>query len=67
MVTVESATSLGLTAAYKEDNIPLNTDHSALVKYESRWQDGYSIVKERLKLLVTEAKQEVSKQFEEST
>ncbi|KAL5049509.1 hypothetical protein BDW71DRAFT_204766 [Aspergillus fruticulosus] len=64
MVTEKSVTSLGLTATYKEDNIPLNTDHSGLVKFESRSQEEYSIVKERLKILVTEAKQEVSKQFE---
>jgi hypothetical protein len=66
MVTEKSATSLGLTATYKEDNIPLNTDHSGLVKYESRSQEEYSIVKGRLKILVTEAKQKVSKRFEES-
>ncbi|KAL4962580.1 uncharacterized protein BDV14DRAFT_178258 [Aspergillus stella-maris] len=66
MVTEKSATSLGLTATHKEDNIPLNTDHSGLVKYESRIQEEYSIVKGRLKILVTEAKQKVSERFEES-
>ena len=67
MVTEKSATSLGLTATHNEDNIPLNTDHSGLVKYETRSQEEYSIVKGRLKILVTEAKQEVSKRFEKST
>ncbi|KAL4744228.1 NACHT domain-containing protein [Aspergillus terricola var. indicus] len=66
MVTEKSATSLGLTATHKEDNIPLNTDHSGLVKYETRSQEEYSIVKGRLKILVTGAKQEVSKRFEET-
>ncbi|KAL4744299.1 hypothetical protein BDW72DRAFT_188841, partial [Aspergillus terricola var. indicus] len=66
MVTEKLATSLGLTATHKEDNIPLNTDHSGLVKYETRSQEEYSIVKGRLKILVTEAKREVSKWFEKS-
>ncbi|KAL4734345.1 hypothetical protein BDV11DRAFT_212893 [Aspergillus similis] len=65
MVTEKSATSLGLTATHEEDNISLSTDHSGLVKYESRSHDDYSIVKKRLKTLVTEAKQKVRERFEE--
>lgn len=48
-----------------EDNIPLNTDHSGLVKYDSRNQGDYTIVRERLMRLVAEAKQEVAKRFAE--
>lgn len=66
MVTQKSATSTGLTAVADENNIPLNTDHSGLVKYESRNQDEYSIVKERLKTLADEAKLEVAKRFPEN-
>jgi hypothetical protein len=66
MVTQKSATSTGLTAVADGNNIPLNTDHSGLVRYESRIQDEYSIVKERLKTLVDEAKLEVGKRFPEN-
>ncbi|KAL8907863.1 MAG: hypothetical protein Q9171_005688 [Xanthocarpia ochracea] len=65
MVTEKSATSTGLTAIADEYNIPLNTDHSGLVKYKSRSQDDYCIVKERLKKLVAQAKGEVGKRFAE--
>lgn len=67
MVTEKSATSTGLTATADKENIPLNTDHSGLVKYESRSQEEYSIVKERLKTLVAEAKREVGKRFTENS
>ncbi|ERF76578.1 hypothetical protein EPUS_05851 [Endocarpon pusillum Z07020] len=63
MVTQKSATSTGLTAPADENNIPLNMDHSGLVKYESRSQDEYSIVKGKLKTLVAEAKREVGRRF----
>ncbi|KAI4154500.1 MAG: hypothetical protein LQ340_001657 [Diploschistes diacapsis] len=65
MVTQESATSTGLTAAGGENNIPLNTDHSGLVKYQSRSQEEYKIVKSKLSILVDEAKQEVCRRFTE--
>ncbi|KAL8992233.1 MAG: hypothetical protein Q9188_007635, partial [Gyalolechia gomerana] len=65
MVTEKSATSTGLTAPAEEYNIPLNTDHSGLVKYKSRSQDEYSIVKGKLKRLVAQAKWEVGKRFAE--
>jgi len=62
MVTQKSATSAGLTAVADENNISLNTDHSGLVKYETRTQVEYSIVKAKLKALVAEAKREVGRQ-----
>ena len=65
MVTQNSAISTGLTAAGDENNIPLNTDHSGLVKYQSRSQEEYIIVKWKLKILVDEAKQEASRRFTE--
>lgn len=67
MVTEKSATSTGLTAPAEEYNIPLNTDHSGLVKYKSRSQDEYSIVKGKLKRLVAQAKWEVGKRFAEKS
>lgn len=63
LVTEKSATSTGLTATAEEYNIPLNTDHSGLVKYESRNQEEYSIVKEKLKIFVADAKREVGRRF----
>ncbi|KAL8939772.1 MAG: hypothetical protein Q9211_002590 [Gyalolechia sp. 1 TL-2023] len=65
MVTEKSATSTGLTATAEEHNIALNTDHSGLVKYKSRNQEEYIIVKANLKTLVTDAKREVGKRFAE--
>jgi hypothetical protein len=65
LVTEKSATSTGLVAAADEDNIPLNTDHSGLVKYSSRNQSDYIIVRERLGRLANEAKLEVPKRFDE--
>lgn len=63
MVTPKSAMSTGLTAMADEDNIPLNKDHSGLVKYESRSDDEYMIVKERVRSLVAKAGREVAKRF----
>ncbi|KAI0125986.1 hypothetical protein BJ170DRAFT_633363 [Xylariales sp. AK1849] len=54
MVTKKSATSTGLTAIADEDNIPLDVDHSGLVKYDSRSQEEYAVVRERLSTLVSE-------------
>ncbi|KAM5359278.1 hypothetical protein ACJA88_015171 [Fusarium oxysporum] len=65
LVTEKSTTSTGLVAMADEDNIALNTDHSGLVKYDSRNQGDYTIVRERLMRLVAEAKQEVAKRFAE--
>ncbi|KAK8132019.1 hypothetical protein PG999_000192 [Apiospora kogelbergensis] len=55
MVTKKSATSTGLTAVPDEDIIPLDADHSGLVKFESRRDDAYVVVKERIKSLVSGA------------
>ncbi|GKU07362.1 unnamed protein product, partial [Fusarium langsethiae] len=65
LVTEKSASSIGLVAVAEEDKVPLNTDHSGLVKYESRSQDDYTIVRERLRRLVDEARLEVAKRFAE--
>ncbi|KAK8862170.1 Protein SERAC1 [Apiospora arundinis] len=53
MVTRKSATSTGLTAVADEDIIPFDADHSGLVKFESRREDAYIVVKERIKSLVS--------------
>jgi hypothetical protein len=55
MVTQKSATSTGLIAAADENNFSLNTDHSGLVKYESKIKYEYSVVKEKLNVLGAEA------------
>ncbi|KAM5342908.1 hypothetical protein ACJ41O_013874 [Fusarium nematophilum] len=65
LVTERSTTSTGLVVMADEDNIALNTDHSGLVKYDSSNQGDYTIVRERLRRLVNEAKQEVAKRFAE--
>ncbi|KAJ5900022.1 hypothetical protein N7495_004766 [Penicillium taxi] len=59
LVTEKSAISTGLY----EDKISLNTDHSGLVKYSSRNQADYLIVKERLQRLVRDAKVKVAERF----
>jgi hypothetical protein len=66
MVTRVSATSTGLVAVADEDNIALDTDHYGLVKYESKSQGPYPIVKERLKILVREGKDKVAERFAEN-
>ncbi|SPO05328.1 uncharacterized protein DNG_08015 [Cephalotrichum gorgonifer] len=63
LVTEKSATNIGLVANADEDNIALNTDHSGLVKYESRGQVEYTIVRERLRWLIDKAKEKVPKRF----
>ncbi|POR38318.1 Uncharacterized protein TPAR_01489 [Tolypocladium paradoxum] len=65
LVTDKSATSTGLVAVADEDNIALNKDHSDLVKYDSQSQGEYTVVRERIKRLVDEAKLEVAKRFAE--
>jgi hypothetical protein len=67
MVTQKSATSTGLTAAADENNIALNTDHSGLVKYESRTQDDYNVVKGKIKTLVAKAIREVDRHFADNS
>ena len=63
MLTEQSATSTGLTATADENNIPLPTDHSGLVKYESRVVEEYSIVNDKLRVLVLEAITAVDKRM----
>ncbi|KAF9872960.1 ankyrin repeat domain-containing protein [Colletotrichum karsti] len=55
MVTRKSATSTGITGVSEEDNIPLEEDHSGLVKFQSRGQDAYSVVRERIRSFVSKA------------
>ncbi|WQF89374.1 hypothetical protein CDEST_14388 [Colletotrichum destructivum] len=55
MVTRKSATSTGLTVVPDEDIVPLDADHSGLVKFESRRDDAYVVVKERINSLVSGA------------
>jgi hypothetical protein len=50
-----------------EDNVPMNADHSGLVKYPYKNQGDYPIVREKLRRLVDEAKPEVSKRFTEQS
>lgn len=63
LVTEKSATSTGLMAAADENNVPVATDHAGLVKFQSRSQNEYSIVRSKLKQLVLEARAEVGKRF----
>ncbi|EJP61221.1 Ankyrin repeat-containing protein [Beauveria bassiana ARSEF 2860] len=65
LVTEKSASSIGLVAVAEEDKVPLNTDHSGLVKYESKIQDNYTIVREWLRRFVDEARPEVARRFVE--
>lgn len=55
MVTRKSATSTGLTAVPDEDIVSLDADHSGLVKFESRSDESYVGVKERIKILTSGA------------
>ena len=54
MVTEKSATSTGLTATADEDNISFDKDHSGLVKYESKHDQEYRIVKEKVRSLLAD-------------
>ncbi|KZL75278.1 ankyrin repeat-containing protein [Colletotrichum tofieldiae] len=60
LVTRNSATCTGLVVMAKEDNIPLDTDHSGLVKYQSISQGFYLVVADRIGRLVDETKKEVT-------
>ncbi|KAI0163841.1 hypothetical protein GGR57DRAFT_497931 [Xylariaceae sp. FL1272] len=60
MVTKKSATSIGITAAASEDNVPVEADHSGLVKFGSRWQGTYLTVKTRIERLATQGVQVIS-------
>ncbi|TDZ35774.1 Protein SERAC1 [Colletotrichum spinosum] len=47
MVTKKSATSTGVTGVSENDVIPLEADHSGLVKFESRGQDTYLVMMQK--------------------
>ncbi|KAK2031148.1 hypothetical protein LX32DRAFT_637474 [Colletotrichum zoysiae] len=55
MVTRSSATISGLNVMSDEEIVPLDADHSGLVKFESRRDDAYVVVKERIGSLVSSA------------
>jgi hypothetical protein len=63
LVIEKSATSIGLVAVADKDNVSLNIDYSGLVKFSSRSQGDYPIVRERLRRLIIEAKAKVAKRF----
>ncbi|KAI0010398.1 hypothetical protein F4779DRAFT_616681 [Xylariaceae sp. FL0662B] len=65
MVTEKSATSTGLTAVPDEDNIGFDTDHSGLVKYDSRTRGLYPIVRGRLEMLIQDATR-IARQFQDN-
>ncbi|KAK1977787.1 hypothetical protein LZ30DRAFT_730850, partial [Colletotrichum cereale] len=65
LVTEKSATATGLVAVADEDNIPLNADHSGLVKYSSRGQGDYPTVTRRIVVCVERAKLDVPRRFAE--
>ncbi|ORY62117.1 uncharacterized protein BCR38DRAFT_347066 [Pseudomassariella vexata] len=66
MVTRQSATSTGITAAADEDNIAFETDHSGLVKYDSRGIGSYPIVRNRIEKLVSEGSRRVAARFSDN-
>jgi hypothetical protein len=51
MVTRESATRIGVLDKF-HNQLPMDTDHSGLVKFESKLDDRYLMVASRLKGLV---------------
>lgn len=55
LVTEKSATSTGLTAVSDETNISFDTDHTGLLKYESRSSTCYRISSGKLQAMVKEA------------
>ncbi|KAI3333095.1 hypothetical protein F4824DRAFT_491112 [Ustulina deusta] len=63
LVTQESATTIGVVSAAQEDNIPLHTDHSGLVKYDSMNGQPYTIVSGRLQRIIDKARDVVAERF----
>jgi hypothetical protein len=59
MVTEESATKTGLSDRF-DKKIPLNRDHSGLVKFESRNDGDYEVVMQKIKTWTAEAPQRVA-------
>jgi hypothetical protein len=62
MVTKESATRIGLHDKY-HDQLPLDTDHSGLVKFNSRYQHPYTVVWPRIEILVEKANTVIRDRF----
>jgi hypothetical protein len=62
LVTEESATRTGLPDIFHQ-HIPLNEDHSGLVKFESPSHGSYEIVMQKIRKYVVEAPKAVSKRF----
>jgi hypothetical protein len=56
MVTEESATRTGLSDRF-DRKIPLNRDHSGLVKFENRYDGDYEMVMQKIKTWAAEAPQ----------
>ena len=54
MVTRESATRIGLDDKF-HNQLPIDTDHSGLVKFSSRFQHLYPVVWPRIERLVDTA------------
>jgi hypothetical protein len=52
-VVPESSATLGYP---REDTIPLNGDHSTIVKYQSDTDNNYKVVSETLSLMLQDAK-----------
>ncbi|KAI0817884.1 hypothetical protein GGR55DRAFT_694079 [Xylaria sp. FL0064] len=67
LVTRESATKIGVVSAAQEDNVPLHTNHSKLVKFESMYHQPYTIVLERLRRIVEKAVNDVARRFSEES
>lgn len=62
MVTRESATRIGLDDKF-HDQLPLDTDHSGLVKFSSRFQQFYAVVWPRIERLVEMAHTIIPERF----
>ncbi|MCJ1310783.1 hypothetical protein MMC25_004450 [Agyrium rufum] len=62
MVTQESACRIGLEYNFYQQ-LPLNKDHSGLVKFSSCWDETYTRVRTRLGELVKSAPRMVEKRF----
>jgi hypothetical protein len=62
LVTEESATRTGLPDMFHQ-HIPIDADHSGLVKFESRSHGSYEIVMQKIKKYVAEAPEAVSKRL----
>nr|XP_036586253.1 ankyrin repeat-containing protein [Colletotrichum truncatum]KAF6796660.1 ankyrin repeat-containing protein [Colletotrichum truncatum] len=64
LVTEKSSTATDLVAVADQDSIPLNTDHSGLVKYSSKSQGEYTIVRMRIGDCVKKAEKIVTERFD---